>query len=488
MNERWVRQGTALVVGQRDAVTIVSPNGKALRFDEASADLVRAALDFWSAPHTEEELLAHLRGLAGDCDATLVAQTTACLRDAGAIAVAPASAVAARPANEPARARVLVGVSGAIAATEAPALVRMLLARRFDVTVAMTPSARRFVSADSLEAITHRPVYRSFWRRHEHGPAPHIHLADWADLFVLYPASAATIARVAHGHCSDVLSAAATASTRPLLVVPSMNTSMYNSAAVQRNLDLLREDGHHVVYPASGSEVAWEPAARVPTLGAAPPPSQIVAAIELVLRDVLAARAAAPTTAQGWNRQYQAADVKELPWFTEELDADLAAELRTTATGRLLDVGTGPGTAAIFGARNGFEVVATDISEAALAAARARANGLRITWVVDDATDSRLWGQFDVAVDRGTLHCLPKSAWPKYAAAASRWIAPRGRLLLKLHAPEEKSRHGTNPASQDEIGALFGKDFSVAKVTPSVFDGTLRPSPKALLAVLVRNG
>jgi SAM-dependent methyltransferase/3-polyprenyl-4-hydroxybenzoate decarboxylase len=490
MGERWVRQGTALVVSHREALTIVSPGGKAWRFADASADLVRAALDFWVTPHTEDELVAHLRALAGDCDPSLVAETTACLRDAGAIrpATAGTGAAAAPPAKRAARARVLVGVSGAIAATDAPALVRMLLARRFDVTAAMTPSARRFVSADSLEAITHRPVYRSFWRKNEHGPAPHIHLAHWADLIVLYPASAATIARVAHGHCSDVLSAAATASSRPLLVVPSMNESMYRSAAVQRNLELLREDGHHVVYPGSGVEVAWEPAARVPMLGAAPPPSQVVAAIELVLNDLLATRAAAPSTAEGWDEQYLSADVTNLPWFTDELDGDIAEELRATNKGRLLDVGTGPGTAAIFAAKHGFDVVATDISEAALATARRRANGLPITWVLDDATHTHVWGQFDVAVDRGCLHCLPRSAWPEYAAAASRWIARRGRLLLKLHAPEEGGRHGTHPASADEIGALFGGDFSVAKVTPSVFDGTLRPSPRALLAVLVRNG
>ena len=73
----------------------------------------------------------------------------------------------------------------------------------------MTAAAARFVSADSLEAISHREVYRGdFWQKHTHGPAPHIHLASWADLIVIYPATAAMIARIAHGTCADVLSAA----------------------------------------------------------------------------------------------------------------------------------------------------------------------------------------------------------------------------------------------------------------------------------------
>src|SRR5208282_6871356 len=79
MSARWVRSAAALVVSTRDAVTVVSPSGEARRFTDASADLVRAALDFWASPHTEAELVAHLRALAGECDPALVAETRACL-------------------------------------------------------------------------------------------------------------------------------------------------------------------------------------------------------------------------------------------------------------------------------------------------------------------------------------------------------------------------------------------------------------------------
>jgi SAM-dependent methyltransferase len=490
----WIRRGSALVVARGGALFVASPGGQVLRFEDASAELARVALEFWSEAHTEEELLAHLRALAGECEPALVTQTTAVLRDAGAIrpVSAPSAAVEAAPSararvSAPPRARVLVGVSGAIAATEVPSLVQQLQARRFDVTVAMTAAARRFVSRDALEAITHRTVVTGFWRPPAHGPAPHIHLATWADLIVIYPASAATIARVAHAQCTDVLSTAVVASRAPVLMVPSMNDAMYRSEPVQRNLEMLRRDGRHVTLPGLGPEVAWRPSERGPMVGAAPPPAQIVMAVELLLVELLARRAATPATAEEWDRQYATTPLSELPWFTEELDADLAAAIRAVGSGRLLDVGTGPGAVALFAARSGFDVVATDLSPAALAAARARANGLPITWVLDDALDSRLWGRFDVAVDRGCLHCLPKSAWPRYAEAAARWVAPGGTLLLKLHAPGEAGRYATQPASEAELRELFAPTFSVVKVTPSFFEGTVRPPASALLAVLVRS-
>jgi SAM-dependent methyltransferase len=492
MSTAWIRHGAALVVSHRDAVVVVAPGRPAIRFDDESAELVRVALDFWSEAHTEAELVAHLRSLAGECDPALVAQTTAVLRDAGALRAATTPAVAApsRPplAAAPARARVVVGVSGAIAAADVPSLVRELQSRRFDVTVAMTAAARRFVARGSLEAITHRSVPTGFWRRPEEGPAPHIHLAASADLIVVYPASAATLARLAHALCSDVVSAAVTAARCPVLVVPSMNDAMLRSPAVQRNLELLRRDGRHVTLPGFGQEVAWRPSERVATLGPAPPPSLVVAAIEAILAGLLARRASAPASGEAWDRQYETTPVRDLPWYTEELDADLAQAVREAAPRRLLDAGTGPGTAAIFAARLGLDVVATDVSAAALARARERAAGLPIAWVLDDVTDTRLWGRFDVAVDRGCLHCLPPSVWPRYADAAARWIAPGGRLLLKVHAPEEGDRHGTHPAGEAELRATFGASFDVARVTPSVFDGTTAPPPKALLAVLVRRG
>jgi len=484
--QRWIRTAETLVLCHRDAVTVVGRDGSGLRFAGDSADLVRIALELWSVPHTEEELVDHLRALAGECDPALVAETTRCLHGAGAIQPFTPRPTVPYPGVR-ARARVLLGVSGAIAATDAPALVRSLLARKLEVTVAMTASARRFVSAESLQAITHRPVYRSFRSQHEGAPAPHIQLAEWADLIVVYPATAATIARIAHGKCTDVLSATVTAARGQVLVVPSMNESMYLSGPVQRNLEHLRHDGRHVLLPGTGLEVATRPSARVPMLGPAPPPHQVVAAIEHLLKDVIAERSAPPASAEAWNRQYEEVATECLPWFTEELDADLATELRALGRGRLLDIGTGPGTAAVFAAQSGFDVVATDISAVALGLAQRRAGGLPIAWVLDDFVDSRLWGRFDVALDRGCLHCLPKSAWPRYARTMGRLVAPGGSLLLKVHAPEEGARYGTQPASADELAGVLGPEFSLVSARPSVFGGTVHPAPRANLVVLRRD-
>jgi SAM-dependent methyltransferase/3-polyprenyl-4-hydroxybenzoate decarboxylase len=485
-----MRHGAALVVSHADTVTIVGSDGIARRFEGASADLVRVALEFWSAPHTEQELVDHLRVLAGACDPSLVAETAECLRAAGAIR-AHESSSARRPAASASatRARIVLGISGAIAAIDAPALVRMLLARRFDVSVVMTAAARRFVSPESLEALTHRPVIRGFWQKDAGGPAPHIQLATWADLVVLYPATAATVARIANAACSDVISALVTATTQPVLVVPSMNESMYLSPGVRRNLEQLRRDGRHLVEPVMGLEAAVVPSARSPMSGAAPPPGQVVAAIELLLEGAAIGRrtSVAPVVgAEAWNRQYESSAVGDLPWFTEQLDADVARELASVKRGRLLDVGTGPGTAAIFAARNGFDVVATDVSSTALGIARRRANGERIAWVLDDFLDSRVWGRFDVLVDRGCLHCLPKTSWPDYARTAGRLVEPGGTLLIKMHAPEEAGRHGTTPAGPDELRAVFGEWFTLVGAYASEFDGTIRPAPKALLVVLAR--
>ena len=486
-----MRHGAALVVSHADTVTVVGADGIARRFEGASADLVRIALEFWSVPHTEPELVDHLRALAGACDPVLVAETAECLRAAGAIHAAAPEASSARSPTASARstrARVVLGISGAIAAIDAPALVRMLLARRFDVWVVMTPAARKFVSPGSLEALTHHPVIRTFWQKDGDGPAPHIRLATWADVVVIYPATAATVARMAHAACTDVLSALVTATTRPVLVVPSMNESMAASPGVRRNLEQLRRDGRYVVEPGMGLEAAVAPSARVPMSGAAPPPSRVVAAIELLVQDAIGRRAAVASVvgADAWDRQYESSALADLPWFTEQLDPDLARELETLKRGRLLDVGTGPGTTAIFAARSGFDVVATDVSSTALGIARRRANGERIAWVLDDVLDSRLWGRFDVLVDRGCLHCLPKTSWPDYARTAGKLVEPGGTLLLKLHAPEEAGRHGTNPAGPDELQAVFGPWFTLVATHASEYGGTIRPSPRALLVVLAR--
>src|SRR5262249_7430341 len=111
---------------------------------------------------------------------------------------------------------------------------------------------------------------------------------------------------------------------------------------------------------------------------------------------------------------------------------------------------------------------------------------LPIAWVIDDFAESRLWGTFDVIVDRGCLHCLPRARWQRYAEHAARLLAPRGALLLKQHAPGEGERWGTHRRRREELAAVFARDFDVANVTPSTFAGTQQPPPRAMLYQLSR--
>lgn len=169
--------------------------------------------------------------------------------------------------------RVVLGLTGAVASMHAPALVLRMQQRGFRVRVAATAGALRFVQAGALEALAHEPVVAGIWPADERLRVPHIELAEWADAVVVCPASATTISRLATGDHDSIVSAVALSTRAPVLVVPSMNALMLTSPAVQRNLAQLVTDGLHVAAPAAGIEVADHPEARMPAIGAAPPPS-----------------------------------------------------------------------------------------------------------------------------------------------------------------------------------------------------------------------
>jgi phosphopantothenoylcysteine decarboxylase/phosphopantothenate--cysteine ligase len=183
----------------------------------------------------------------------------------------------------------VLGLSGAIGSAYAPLTVGLLLEQRFDVEIVATKSALRMVSREVLEALTHRPVYSSLRSREVSVPAPHIYLAEWAEVVLVYPATATTLSRMARGDCSDIVAAVAISTKAPVVVVPSMNPAMYEAPAVQRNLELLRQDGVWVVHPTSGTEVAHAPTEREAVWGGAPNPQVVLR----TLRAVLAGRRAA---------------------------------------------------------------------------------------------------------------------------------------------------------------------------------------------------
>ena len=261
----------------RDTTTVLGEDGRARLFSGDSAALARALLGFLTTPRTREEVRAHIAALTGATvlPGGVVDEALASLEQAGAVH-APAA-----PASPPARrTRLVLGVTGAVAAAFAPGLVELLLGRGFEVRAAMTRNARRFVTALALEALTHHPVVTSLWPTDARAPVPHLDLAGWAQLFVVYPASASSISRLAQGSCADVVAAAAISTRAPVLLVPSMNVAMLTAPAVARNLETLREDGFHLAHPCLGMELAEAPRERAPRLGAAPPLGAVVEIIE----------------------------------------------------------------------------------------------------------------------------------------------------------------------------------------------------------------
>jgi phosphopantothenoylcysteine decarboxylase/phosphopantothenate--cysteine ligase len=147
--------------------------------------------------------------------------------------------------------RVVLGVSGGVAAYKSALLARLLVGEGADVRAVMTDSAARFLGPPTLAALTGHPVVVDLFDDDE-SVSPHTDLARWADVVVVAPATTATIARLATGMSSDALSATVVASLAPLVVAPAMHTEMWEHPATQRNMETLRTDGVTIVGPASG--------------------------------------------------------------------------------------------------------------------------------------------------------------------------------------------------------------------------------------------
>ncbi len=146
---------------------------------------------------------------------------------------------------------VLLGVTGGIAAYKALELLRLFKKAGADVHVVMTEAALKFVGKLSFEVLSENPVITDLW---DNGTSsvPHIDLAANADIAVIAPATANSLAKLAHGIADDALSSTFLALTCPVLVCPSMNTHMYENPAMQDNLSILQDRGIHVLAPDSG--------------------------------------------------------------------------------------------------------------------------------------------------------------------------------------------------------------------------------------------
>ncbi|MFN2238291.1 MAG: bifunctional phosphopantothenoylcysteine decarboxylase/phosphopantothenate--cysteine ligase CoaBC [Thermoanaerobaculia bacterium] len=148
--------------------------------------------------------------------------------------------------------KIVLGISGGIAAYKTPDLVRRLQDAGADVRVLMTENATRFVSPLALAVVSNHGVIHDQWGDPARGGVDHIEIARWADLLLIAPATANIIAKIAAGIADDALTTYAVAHRTRLMVVPAMNTFMYRHVTVQTNLDTLRARGAIVLDPDSG--------------------------------------------------------------------------------------------------------------------------------------------------------------------------------------------------------------------------------------------
>src|SRR5690606_7592081 len=147
---------------------------------------------------------------------------------------------------------IVLGVSGGIAAYKAAALCSRLVQRGADVHVIMTDSAAKFITPLTLQTLSRHPVYTDTFDERDPAVVSHIDLADRADLFIVAPATANIIAKMAHGLADDMLSTTRLATTAPIMVAPAMNVHMYEHPAVVDNIRMLGARGVRFVEPGTG--------------------------------------------------------------------------------------------------------------------------------------------------------------------------------------------------------------------------------------------
>jgi phosphopantothenoylcysteine decarboxylase/phosphopantothenate--cysteine ligase len=173
---------------------------------------------------------------------------------------------------------IILGVSGGIAVYKAVELLRLLTKAGANVHVVMTRSACEFVTPLTFQTLSGQPVHTELFNLYQEQEIGHISLADRADLFILAPATANLVGKIAQGLADDLLTTTVMATKAPVLVVPAMNTNMYENPLYQRNENILREVGYHVLEPVCGElACGWTGQGKMPD------PQDIIIAAEDIL-------------------------------------------------------------------------------------------------------------------------------------------------------------------------------------------------------------
>jgi phosphopantothenoylcysteine decarboxylase / phosphopantothenate---cysteine ligase len=187
--------------------------------------------------------------------------------------------------------RILLGVTGGIAAYKSPDLVRRLMERGADVQVVMTTAAQRFVSPMTFQAVSGRPTRSDLWDSAAEAAMGHIELARWAQIVLVAPASADFIARMACGRADDLLTTLCIATEAPIMLAPAMNRVMWANKATQANVDTLITRGIRILGPASGDQACgevgtgrmWEPVKLAEALLQPPPNAGLLTGLNVLI-------------------------------------------------------------------------------------------------------------------------------------------------------------------------------------------------------------
>lgn len=148
--------------------------------------------------------------------------------------------------------RIVLGISGSIAAYKAAVLTRLLIKAGAEVQVVMTPAGKEFITPITLSALSSRPVVSEFFSGRDGTWNSHVDLGLWADAMLIAPATASTIGKMAHGVADNMLITTYLSMKAPVFVAPAMDLDMYAHASTQDNLALLRSRGNHIIEPGSG--------------------------------------------------------------------------------------------------------------------------------------------------------------------------------------------------------------------------------------------
>ena len=187
--------------------------------------------------------------------------------------------------------KIVLGITGSIAAYKACYIIRALIKRGAEVQVVITPAGKEFITPITLSALTSKPVISEFFAQRDGTWNSHVDLGLWADAMLIAPATAATIGKMAHGIADNMLITTYLSAKAPVFVAPAMDLDMFAHPSTQQNLNILRSYGNHIIEPGTG-----ELASHLVGKGRMEEPDNIVAVLEAYFANGTVPASSAETT------------------------------------------------------------------------------------------------------------------------------------------------------------------------------------------------